>query len=57
MGAFALRLPQDYIDRVVDGVTSAVPTERVYSFGSYVRDDATPKVALAPALRTVTRGA
>ena len=36
-----LNLPQDYLDRLIDGIVGAVPTDSVYVFGSYARGEET----------------
>jgi predicted nucleotidyltransferase len=35
-------LNSDFIERIVNSVISAVPTEKIYLFGSYARGEATP---------------
>lgn len=36
-----LNLSQDYLDRLIDGIVGAVPTDSVYVFGSYARGEET----------------
>lgn len=37
--AHTINLPEGYIQRIVSSVTSVVPTEAVYVFGSYARGE------------------
>ena len=34
-----IRLPEDYLARIVASITAAVPTEEIYVFGSYARGE------------------
>ncbi|MEC4184980.1 nucleotidyltransferase domain-containing protein [Adlercreutzia sp. R21] len=41
-GKHRLALPGDLLDLIVRGITSAIPTESIYVFGSYARGEAGP---------------
>lgn len=38
-----INLSDAVIERIVDSITKAVPTERIYIFGSYARGEETPE--------------
>ena len=48
-----INLPEAYLARIVDSITSTVPTEAVYIFGSYARGEETKESDLD--LYVVTR--
>jgi predicted nucleotidyltransferase len=38
-----VHLPSGYLDKIVESIVGAVPTDSIYLFGSYARGDETPE--------------